>query len=81
MTPSSAARSTSARCAGERLWQVPLNGASAGSPTSIFEGRYGRIRTVVRAPGGRSLWFSTSNRDGYGSARSGDDRILRVSIR
>ena len=58
------------------MWQVPLNGASAGSPSSIFEGRYGRIRTVVRAPGGRSLWFSTSNRDGYGSARSGDDRIL-----
>jgi glucose/arabinose dehydrogenase len=66
---------------GQRLWQVPLNGASAGTPSSVFDGRYGRIRTVVRAPGGRSLWFSTSNRDGYGTPRSGDDRILRVSVR
>jgi glucose/arabinose dehydrogenase len=66
---------------GQRLWQVPLNGASAGTPSSVFDGRYGRIRTVVRAPGGRSLWFTTSNRDGYGTPRSGDDRILRVAIR
>jgi glucose/arabinose dehydrogenase len=64
---------------GERLWQVPLNGASAGSPSPAFEGRFGRIRTVVRAPGGR-LWITTSNRDGYGSARGGDDRILSVPI-
>ena len=38
MTRSSAARSTSARCAGERLWQVPLNGASAGSPQPDLRG-------------------------------------------
>jgi glucose/arabinose dehydrogenase len=66
---------------GQRLWQVPLNGRSTGTPQAAFQGRYGRIRTVVRAPGGRSLWITTSNRDGYGDARSGDDRILRVPIR
>jgi glucose/arabinose dehydrogenase len=66
---------------GQRLWQIPLNGGSLGSPTAVYEGRYGRIRTVVRAPGGRSLWFTTSNRDGYGTPRSGDDRIYRVSVR
>jgi glucose/arabinose dehydrogenase len=64
---------------GERLWQIQLNGTSAGSPQSAFQGRYGRIRTVVRAPDG-SLWITTSNRDGYGNPRSGDDRILRVPI-
>jgi len=65
---------------GQRLWQVPLNGTRVGTPRAAFEGRFGRIRTVVRAPGGRALWITTSNRDGYGSPRSGDDRILRVPI-
>jgi glucose/arabinose dehydrogenase len=64
---------------GERLWQIPLSGTSAGSPQGVFEGRYGRIRTVVRAPDG-SLWMTTSNRDGYGNPRSGDDRIFSVPI-
>ena len=64
---------------GERLWQIPLNGTSAGTPQAAFEGSYGRIRTVVRAPDG-SLWITTSNRDGYGTPRSGDDRILSVPI-
>jgi hypothetical protein len=36
------------------------------------------LRTVVRAPGGR-LWVTTSNRDGRGSPRSGDDKIIQVS--
>jgi glucose/arabinose dehydrogenase len=65
---------------GERLWQIPLSGTDAGAPTAAFQGRFGRIRTVVRAPDGRSLWITTSNRDGYGTPRSGDDRILRVPI-
>jgi glucose/arabinose dehydrogenase len=64
---------------GERLWQIPLSGTSAGTPQGTFEGRYGRIRTVVRAPDG-SLWMTTSNRDGYGNPRSGDDRIFSVPI-
>jgi glucose/arabinose dehydrogenase len=38
---------------------------------------YGRIREVAAAPDG-SLWFSTSNRDGRGDRRDGDDRIYRV---
>jgi glucose/arabinose dehydrogenase len=64
---------------GQRLWQIPMNGTSLGNPTAAFEGTYGRIRTVVRAPGGR-LWITTSNRDGYGSPRGGDDRILSVPV-
>ena len=65
-----------AALAGERLWRVPLNGASAGRPRALLSGRYGRLRTVVRTPSGR-LWVATSNRDGRGEPRSGDDRILR----
>jgi glucose/arabinose dehydrogenase len=62
---------------GEALWRVPLNGSRAGTPRRLFAGRWGRLRTVVRVPGGRLL-ITTSNRDGRGSPRAGDDRILRV---
>jgi glucose/arabinose dehydrogenase len=66
---------------GERLWSIPLHGDSAGTPRSAFHGRFGRIRTVVREPGGRALWITTSNGDGYGSGRPGADRIIRVPLR
>jgi glucose/arabinose dehydrogenase len=61
--------------AGQTLWRIPLRGTSAGRPRAMFRGRYGRIRTVVRAPGGR-IWFTTSNRDGRGDPAAADDRIL-----
>ncbi|MEV0199340.1 PQQ-dependent sugar dehydrogenase [Nonomuraea sp. NPDC050691] len=66
---------------GQRLWQIPLDGAGrAGRPVARFTDVYGRLRGVVAAPGG-TLWVSTSNKDGRGSARPGDDRILSVPLR
>lgn len=65
---------------GERLWQVPLANGKAGRPVSRFQGRYGRLRAVVRTPAG-SLWVTTSNQDGRGAPRPGDDRILDVPLR
>jgi glucose/arabinose dehydrogenase len=62
---------------GERLWRVDVTGRHASHPEDFFVGRYGRMRTVVVAPDG-NLWVSTSNRDGRGSPRAGDDRILLV---
>ena len=64
---------------GECVWKIPLDGASAGKPTRMLAGRYGRIRTVVAAPDG-TLWVATSNRDGRGSPRDGDDRIIAVRV-
>lgn len=63
---------------GERLWRVPLRGTSAGRPRATLDGRYGRLRTVVRAPDG-ALWVATSNTDGRGDPRDGDDRIIRIA--
>lgn len=62
---------------GERLWRVPVHGTKVGTPQAYFIGRYGRMRTVVRAPDG-NLWVTTSNRDGRGDPATHDDRILLV---
>jgi glucose/arabinose dehydrogenase len=62
---------------GQRLYQIPVGAdGSLGDPAPLFVGQYGRLRTVVAAPDG-TLWFTTSNRDGRGSPRDGDDRILQ----
>jgi glucose/arabinose dehydrogenase len=64
---------------GECVWKIPLRGASLGTPKRMLAGRYGRIRTVAAAPDG-TLWVATSNRDGRGSPRSGDDRIVAIRV-
>jgi glucose/arabinose dehydrogenase len=64
---------------GERLWQIPLTGTGTGEPVAHFTGTYGRLRTVMLAPDG-SLWLTTSNTDGRGDPRDGDDRILRLVV-
>ena len=64
---------------GQCVWKVPLDGASAGKPTRMLDGELGRIRTVAAAPDG-TLWVTTSNRDGRGSPRSGDDRIIAIKV-
>ncbi|OBG23505.1 glucose sorbosone dehydrogenase [Mycolicibacterium celeriflavum] len=62
---------------GQRLYQIPVGADGAlGDSVPLFIGQYGRLRTVVAAPDG-TLWFTTSNRDGRGSTRDGDDRILQ----
>ncbi|MFL6089308.1 MAG: PQQ-dependent sugar dehydrogenase [Aeromicrobium sp.] len=64
---------------GQRLWTIPLDGEDVGTPKGYFAGEHGRLRTVAVAPDG-SLWLGTSNTDGNGKPRAGDDRILRVVL-
>jgi glucose/arabinose dehydrogenase len=65
---------------GERLWAIPVAGGKrVGEPQPFFTNQYGRLRTVEAAPDG-SLWVTTSNTDGRGNTRDGDDRILRVTV-
>ncbi|BCL23170.1 PQQ-dependent sugar dehydrogenase [Streptomyces tuirus] len=65
---------------GKRLWRIPLDGTKASAePQAFLEGEYGRLRTVVPA-GGDRLWLVTSNTDGRGSPKDGDDRILELRV-
>ncbi|WP_262059243.1 PQQ-dependent sugar dehydrogenase [Streptomyces sp. STR69] len=65
---------------GQRLWRIPLDGTKASAaPQAFLTGEYGRLRTVVSA-GGDKLWLVTSNTDGRGTPKSGDDRILELQV-
>jgi glucose/arabinose dehydrogenase len=64
---------------GERVMVVKLddNGKVSSTPEDVLRGEYGRLRTVVLdADGG--LWITTSNRDGIGTPRARDDKVLRI---
>jgi glucose/arabinose dehydrogenase len=63
---------------GSTLYQVRFNGdGSFRDLQKHFVGRYGRLRAVVAGPDG-SLYLSTSNKDGRGTPRGGDDKVFRV---
>ena len=61
---------------GQKLWQVPLSGDDAYRAAAVPLPDLGRLRTVAATPDGRSLWLSTSNRDGRGDPSPRDDRII-----
>ncbi len=58
---------------GEAIYKVDANFNFAKLPDINF----GRIRDVVAGPD-RALYFSTSNRDGRGTVRNGDDKVYKI---
>ncbi|MFT7838823.1 PQQ-dependent sugar dehydrogenase [Saccharothrix sp. BKS2] len=64
---------------GARLYRLQLNGTSVGGETTHFQGTYGRLRTVERAPDG-NLWLTTSTGDRDSVPNNSDSRILRVQL-
>jgi glucose/arabinose dehydrogenase len=62
---------------GRALHRLSISGERARSEEVLLRGTYGRLRAVVEGPDG-ALYVTTSNRDGRGDPRAGDDRILRV---
>jgi len=62
---------------GEALYQARLQGTVVSDLRVHFHRELGRIRVVRIGPDGM-VYLATSNRDGRGSPREGDDRILRL---
>jgi len=65
---------------GEVVWQVPLAGDRVAEPIALDLGDLGRLRAITVAGPGRLL-LATSNTDGRGDVRDGDDRILVLEVR
>ncbi len=62
---------------GEQVRRVCFAGARVTCNQELWRGRFGRMRTVVEGPDG-ALYALTNNRDGRGTPRPGDDRVLRI---
>jgi glucose/arabinose dehydrogenase len=62
---------------GEQMRRLSFDGTRITRNEALFKGDFGRLRTVVEGPDG-ALYVLTSNRDGRGSPREGDDRVLRI---
>jgi aldose sugar dehydrogenase len=60
-----------------RVRMDPGNPRRVLETEELFRDVFGRLRDVVVGPDG-ALYVATSNRDGRGRPRPGDDRILRV---
>lgn len=67
---------------GEHLQRVALSDDGEGvvHVERLLSGTFGRLRDVVEGPGGE-LYVLTSNMDGRGLPRLGDDKILRITWR
>ncbi|TAL70412.1 MAG: T9SS type A sorting domain-containing protein [Bacteroidetes bacterium] len=65
---------------GSKLVQLKLSepGTEIVSQTNYFAGKFGRLRDICISPDGK-VYIATSNKDGRGSPRSGDDRIIEVT--
>ena len=65
---------------GEHLHRVVLSedGRNVVTNEKLFDGTYGRLRDVVEGPDG-NIYLLTSNRDGRGSPRRADDKVLRIT--
>jgi glucose/arabinose dehydrogenase len=63
---------------GQALYKITLNGSLIADFKEYLKGEYGRLRDVVVGPD-QMLYVTTSNQDGRGNPKNGDDKIIRVN--
>ncbi|MCO5250658.1 MAG: PQQ-dependent sugar dehydrogenase [Candidatus Kapabacteria bacterium] len=59
------------------LLKLSPDGKSITSEEYVIDGQFGRLRDLCVSPNGR-IFISTSNRDGRGSPKAEDDRIIEL---
>lgn len=65
---------------GEALYDAKISSErTIASVTPHLQGKFGRLRALTRGPDG-ALYVSTSNKDGRGIVRGGDDKIIKVTF-
>lgn len=64
---------------GERVWSFDPARPATEPWVASFTEDYGRVRDVAAGPDGR-LWLLTSNTDGRGQPRGGDDRLVQPAF-
>ncbi len=62
---------------GQTLYEAIIQNDQVTSVKSNYAGEFGRLRDVILSPGG-TLYISTSNHDGRGQPKSGDDKIIKI---
>lgn len=65
---------------GEALYEAKITKENKLNLITHFKQRFGRIRTVVLGPDG-FMYLTTSNRDGRGLVKEGDDKIIKINPR
>lgn len=63
---------------GQTLYQAVINENSVTDFKEYLKNQYGRLREVVVGPD-TMLYVTTSNQDGRGTPKKGDDKILRIN--
>nr|WP_298866400.1 PQQ-dependent sugar dehydrogenase [uncultured Microbacterium sp.] len=65
---------------GQRVWLFDPSHPDEEPWVAAFTEDYGRVRDVLAGTDGR-LWLLTSNTDGRGDSREGDDRLVQPAFR
>jgi Raf kinase inhibitor-like YbhB/YbcL family protein len=60
---------------GSRLWVMKIQGNGTDTPRAFFNGRWGRLRTVVKTPDG-GLWLTSTNNDKNGGTPDVLDNVI-----
>ncbi len=63
---------------GEALYEAVLNGTNITAVKEHFKNEFGRIREVTLGTD-NMLYISTSNQDGRGNPKNGDDKIIKIN--
>ncbi len=65
---------------GQSLYEAIIENGKVAEVKQHFDSEFGRIRDVVLGPDG-FLYITTSNQDGRGIPKTGDDKIIKVNIK